>query len=268
MLRFSEPVTPIAIGVLDRSGARVALRADVDGQVVRAALPPTPSGPYLVSYPVTSLDSHPVAGALAFSVGSAERLAAPSGLDAAGTGAPARGASRVVHDLAVLVAAGGALSWSSLRRSRASARCSRSRRRWRARARSRGRTPRRRAIPFDPPRPGVLARRTGDHPRPGRDRHVCRGCDDRRQRIRPRGAGGWLLALGASVVIASFALSGHPAAAEPRALAATLIVAHVAAAAFRPARCSGCSRYRVRPRADGPPRPRCPVSRTSVYSRS
>ncbi|MGE5794566.1 MAG: CopD family protein, partial [Bacteroidota bacterium] len=42
----------------------------------------------------------------------------------------------------------------------------------------------------------------------------------------------WLLGAGALLAIASFALTGHAAAAEPRAVAATLIVVHVAGAVF------------------------------------
>ena len=183
---------------------------------------------------MTSLDSHPVGGALAFSVGAAERLPAPGGLDATGAGAPARAALRVVHDLALLVAVGGALFVllvAPFPRQRA---CSPRQRRSRARARSRrsGCTAPRSSISRSSTgRPGApVSRRPAAPPRsprlpasrrsppahsaaPGARR---RGCSPSAR----------------SVAIASFALSGHPAAAEPRAVAATLIVAHVAAAAF------------------------------------
>ena len=235
VLRFSEPVMPIAIRLVDRSGARVALRAEVDGVTVRAALPPgLPAGPYLVSYRVTSLDSHPVGGALAFSVGAAERLPAPDSLDATAAGAPVRAALRVVHDLALLVAVGGALFVllvAPFPRQRivlaaaavlagAGAIASVGLHgaalldltlldwpSWRTGfATTRG--------------PAAIAATAGVAA-------IAAGA------LGPAGrAGSWLLAMGVAAAIASFALSGHPAAAEPRAAAATLIVAHVTAAAF------------------------------------
>ncbi|HET6518958.1 MAG TPA: CopD family protein [Geminicoccaceae bacterium] len=89
-LHFSEPVRPIAVRVLDAAGAPVAGGDGGEGGVVardgllELALPDgLPRGGYLVSYRVTSLDSHPVGGALAFSVG-----APPPG----GAAAPAPGA--------------------------------------------------------------------------------------------------------------------------------------------------------------------------------
>ena len=235
VLRFSEPVVPIAIRLVDRSGARVALRAEVDGVTVRAALlPGLPAGPYLVSYRVTSLDSHPVGGALAFSVGAAERLPASDGLDATGTGAPVRAAVRVVHDLALLVAVGGGLFVllvAPFPRQRivlaaaavlagAGAIASVGLHgaalvdltlldwpSWRTGfATTRG--------------PAAIAATAGVAA-------IAAGA------LGPAGrAGTWLLAMGAAAAIASFSLSGHPAAAVPRAAAAVLIVAHVAAAAF------------------------------------
>jgi copper transport protein len=235
VLRFSEPVTPIAIGLVDRSGARAALRAEVDGVAVRAALPPgLPSGPYFVSYRVTSLDSHPVGGAVAFSVGSVERLRAPEVADAIGTGAPARAALRVVHDLALLVAVGGALfvllvaPFPRQRSVLAAAAAL-------AGAGAIASVGLHGAALLDLTLLDWPSWRIGFATTRGPAAIVaCAGVGAiAAGALRRAGrAGTWLLALGAAVAIASFALSGHPAAAEPRALAATLIVAHVAAAAF------------------------------------
>ena len=74
-LHFSEPVRPIAVRVLDAAGAPVAGGDGGEGVVaqdglLKLALPDDlPRGSYLVSYRVTSLDSHPIGGSLAFSVG-------------------------------------------------------------------------------------------------------------------------------------------------------------------------------------------------------
>src|SRR5690554_2080216 len=74
LLRFNEPVRPIAVQVLDRSGRTVAAPEHIhaaDG-TLRIALPaPLPDGGYVVSYRVASADAHPVAGAFLFTVGSA-----------------------------------------------------------------------------------------------------------------------------------------------------------------------------------------------------
>ena len=235
VLRFSEPVSPIAIGLVDRSGARVALHAEVDGQAIRAALPPgLPSGPYLVSYRVSSLDSHPVGGTLAFSVGSADRLPAPGGLDATDSGAMARAASRVVHDLAVLVAAGGTLFVllvAPFPRQRAMLTVAAAL----AGASAIAAVGLHGAALLDSTLLDPASWRVGLATTRGPAAiATCAGVATIAVGAlgRARRPGAWLLALGASVAIASFALSGHPAAAEPRAVAATLIVAHVAGAAF------------------------------------
>ena len=69
-LTFNEPVTPIAVQVLDGSG-RVVTReaASADGRLQIRLPSGLADGSYLVSWRVTSLDSHPVAGSLVFAVG-------------------------------------------------------------------------------------------------------------------------------------------------------------------------------------------------------
>lgn len=74
-LRFNEPVVPVALRVVDGTGATLhgpggALRS-VDG-VVSFDLPVAlANGQYVVSYRVVSADTHPVAGSIAFAVGTA-----------------------------------------------------------------------------------------------------------------------------------------------------------------------------------------------------
>jgi copper transport protein len=74
VLRFSEPVSPIRVRLLDAAGDD-QVSADAVGRVgqdVRVAIATRlDDGTYLVSWRVTSLDAHPVGGALTFSVGAA-----------------------------------------------------------------------------------------------------------------------------------------------------------------------------------------------------
>ncbi len=113
VLRFNEPVTPTAVRLLDASGAPTALRAapTADGSEIRVAVPPDlRAGQYLLSFRVTSLDSHPVGGSLAFSVGAetpapGPRVAAPA---ESAPGWP-RVTIRALHYFALFTAAGGAL---------------------------------------------------------------------------------------------------------------------------------------------------------------
>ncbi len=235
VLRFSEPVGPIAIRLLDRSGSSAPLTAAAEGDTVRAALPPgLPHGPYLVSFRVTSLDSHPVGGAIAFSIGRAERMAVPRELDTVGAGAALRGALRIIHDLSLLIAAGGALFALAVR-------------------------------PFPGQRVvlmvaaatagGSAIAAVGLHGAALLDASIRDGASWRVGFATTRGiaaiatsagaasiaAGAFgsasrgnsvLLATGALLSIAGFALTGHAAAGEPRAIAATVILLHVLGAAF------------------------------------
>ena len=78
IVRFSEPVTPIAAQVLDGEGKNV-LPSDAltgAGDELRLALPAAlPDGSYVASYRVVSVDSHPIGGSLVFTIGAASRLA-------------------------------------------------------------------------------------------------------------------------------------------------------------------------------------------------
>ena len=74
-LRFNEPVVPVALRVIDATGATLhgpgsALRSD-DGRVTFELPAPLANGQYVVSYRVVSADTHPVAGSIAFAVGTA-----------------------------------------------------------------------------------------------------------------------------------------------------------------------------------------------------
>ena len=77
VLRFDEVVTPIALRLVGPGGQAVPLGpVEAGGGVLRAAVPPhLPDGTYLLSWRVTSADSHPVAGTVAFGVGVPAQMA-------------------------------------------------------------------------------------------------------------------------------------------------------------------------------------------------
>ena len=109
-LRFTEPVTPLAIRLVTGSAAPVILAAPVGASdVVELALPANlREGLYTLSFRVISMDSHPVGGSIVFAVGARPppRVAARS--DSNGL-SPWTVGLRAVRDLALLIAAGGAL---------------------------------------------------------------------------------------------------------------------------------------------------------------
>lgn len=117
ILRFNEPVTPIAVRLLDSNGAPV----DGTGKAVRHDSEvhlPLPSGLtagfYILSFRVTSLDSHPVAASVVFSVGQpaqgeAEAEALRTRLDAPSASALPAYLNLALHYASLLFAAGTAL---------------------------------------------------------------------------------------------------------------------------------------------------------------
>jgi copper transport protein len=76
VLRFDEPVTPGRVEVLNSRGESVTAdeRPVSRDNEVHLALPKgLPQGTYLLTYRVTSLDSHPVGGTIVFSIGEPSR---------------------------------------------------------------------------------------------------------------------------------------------------------------------------------------------------
>jgi copper transport protein len=113
LIRFNEPVSLISTQVLAPDGSNVVTpgSAHVHNQDLEIALPAKlPQGSYVVSYRVVSLDSHPVAGSVVFSVGTASPAPA-----AMGEGAEAVGwriallGLRVIFYAGLLCGTGGAL---------------------------------------------------------------------------------------------------------------------------------------------------------------
>jgi copper transport protein len=112
-LRFNEAVRPIVVLVLDHEGREVAVQAaTVDRDLRLTPRQELKPGGYVVSYRVTSGDSHPVGGAFQFAVGAWPPAWRPGrAIDPAMEtvwGALAA-ANRFLHYAALLAAAGGAL---------------------------------------------------------------------------------------------------------------------------------------------------------------
>jgi copper transport protein len=72
-LDFNEPVRPVFVRVLDRTGRDVAegVRPEARDTQVTLALPRLSNGVYIVSWSVVSTDSHPIGGSFRFAVGAA-----------------------------------------------------------------------------------------------------------------------------------------------------------------------------------------------------
>jgi len=113
-LRFSEPVRPITVRMLDATRnvelEPAAIEA-VNGEVRVTLVQPLVDGAYVVSWRVASVDSHPVSGAFVFDVGAAAghrpQAASPFANDAAWQAAAT--AARALWYGVLLLAAGLAL---------------------------------------------------------------------------------------------------------------------------------------------------------------
>lgn len=69
-LTFNEPVTPVIVRLIGGDGQPVELAGEASDQTVTIDLPSDlQEGGYVLSYRVTSLDSHPIGGSLTFAVG-------------------------------------------------------------------------------------------------------------------------------------------------------------------------------------------------------
>jgi copper transport protein len=85
-LRFDSQVSAAlgAVRVYDRQGGRVdSGGTDVQGAVVRLRVSGLAKGSYVVTWRVTSADTHPVAGAFTFQIGNAGNASSPAARDLA-----------------------------------------------------------------------------------------------------------------------------------------------------------------------------------------
>jgi copper transport protein len=109
-LRFTEPVTPLSVRLVTGSASPITLTAPQGASDVMTL--PLPAalrqGLYVVSFRVISMDSHPVGGSIVFAIGERPPPRAAGGSNGAELSAWTA-ALRAVRDLALLIAAGGAL---------------------------------------------------------------------------------------------------------------------------------------------------------------
>ena len=220
-LRFNEPVTPLSVKLFSRSATPATLRAPAS-DVLRLALPAgLGDGHYTLSFRVTSLDSHPVAGSIAFSVGKGG-APAPATLEDDALRAW-RIAVRALRDLALLIAAGAAMFFHAVARYPGERRLLASSALV-ALVAILGSVGLQGSAMLDAPFWSFEAWRTGLHSTFGLSAAVA-------------SLGALLIAagslrLGALGIIASFPLTGHAASAGVAAVAPFALAAHTLAAAF------------------------------------
>ncbi|MDV3252444.1 copper resistance protein CopC [Devosia sp. BK] len=108
-LRFNEPVTPLAITLIDPQGGKTDLTAVTRGgeRVEVPLADPLGEGTHVLSWRVTSIDGHPIGGALVFSVGAVTEAASVSQGDP--VSAFALWASKTGLFVALFIGLGGAL---------------------------------------------------------------------------------------------------------------------------------------------------------------
>lgn len=113
VLRFDEPVAPLAMQLVDDAGASLALAGGprAEGSTVRIPMPAMRRGAFIFSYRVASADAHPVGGAIAFTVGDGATAFPRAVAPAFATSTPSATIifARALRDLLVLVAGGAAL---------------------------------------------------------------------------------------------------------------------------------------------------------------
>ena len=113
LLRFNEAVQPVALRIIDGAGQLVASDArtevrDGDLRILLAA--PLAPGAYVLSYRITSEDSHPVGGSYLFAIGDEPAAwRAPAITADSPVWAAANGVNRALHLAGLLTLAGGVL---------------------------------------------------------------------------------------------------------------------------------------------------------------
>ncbi len=108
-LQFNEPVSPLAISLIDSAGGKTDLLPDTTGGETVAVTLPTdlPQGTHVLSWRVVSTDGHPIGGSLVFSIGTITGAAAAEASDPAV--AVMLWASKAVLFIALFAGIGGAV---------------------------------------------------------------------------------------------------------------------------------------------------------------
>lgn len=110
VLEFNEPVSPVVLSLIGPDGTRRDLRGTATGDALSIALPAgLDRGTHVLSWRVVSVDAHPVAGSLVFSIG---QVSGQTG-EAMSSGSPATASilwvSKLVLYVALAVGVGGAI---------------------------------------------------------------------------------------------------------------------------------------------------------------
>lgn len=110
VLEFNEPVSPVVLTLIGPDGTRRDLGGTATGNALSIALPAgLDRGTHVLSWRVVSVDAHPVAGSLVFSVG---QVSGQTG-EAMSSGSPATASilwvSKLVLYVALAVGVGGAI---------------------------------------------------------------------------------------------------------------------------------------------------------------
>ena len=111
VLTFNEPVTPIAVQVLDGGGGVVTREAlPIDASLAIPLPSGLPDGTYIASWRATSLDSHAISGSLMFAIGASPSSWTEPRADADQGWHTAFFVVRTALSIALMLAAGGAFS--------------------------------------------------------------------------------------------------------------------------------------------------------------
>lgn len=113
VLRFNEPIAPVLLRVVgpDGKAAVDTSAARVTHDTIRISVPEgIPNGTYVASFRVISIDSHPVAGAIVFSIGSSGTSPPVAPTAAEGNSRITAAVVRGLFVFLLLLASGGALA--------------------------------------------------------------------------------------------------------------------------------------------------------------
>ena len=232
ILRFNEAIGLISLRLVGPGGGEIAPEAPpaLAGGTVRASYPAgLAQGVYVLSYRVTSADSHPVAGAVAFGVGVAP-AASGGGAAQASRWQPPTEVVRWLYYGALMAVAGGALFRGLVAAPPEFVLRALSRMAWAGVALAGLQLGLRGALLADMPWSGLAQLGTW---RIGLGTTLLASLVAGAAGLVLCSAGGRRLGLlGAVVAVGGFAISGHAATAEPRWLMAPLVGLHTMAVAF------------------------------------
>lgn len=110
VLQFNEPVSPVVLSLVGPDGATMPLTGTAAGDALSIALPAAlATGTHVLNWRVVSVDAHPVAGALIFSIGQVSGTVPAGVASGSPTTAAILWASKLALFVALSLGVGGAL---------------------------------------------------------------------------------------------------------------------------------------------------------------